>query len=167
MQTAAIIDRLLGEALASLYSDSGDVTLSEACRIAARAEEHARVIGVPVAVSVADREGRQILFHSMANILPASAQLATDKAWTAAAFRMGTDALGQLAAPGQMLFGVEANLGGRVVVFGGGIPFARKGRLCGAIGISGGSVNEDMEIARHALGEAFEQAGPGPKTEKR
>ncbi|MDV7143965.1 heme-binding protein [Tropicimonas sp. TH_r6] len=165
MQTAEIIDRLLSEALDVAREGRGDVTLAEAVGLAARAEARARAMGVPVAISVADRQGRQILFHRMADILPASAQLASDKAWTAAALRMGTHELGQLAQPGGMLFGVQATLGGRVVIFGGGLPIARNGMLCGAIGISGGTVEEDIQIARHALGDRFDEAGAGPKAE--
>lgn len=165
MQTAHLIDRLLGEELARSGRDAARLTLAEARRLAARAEERSRAIGIPVVISVVDAEGQQILFHRMENSLPAAATLAADKAWTAAAFRMGTDALGGLAQTGGMLFGVESTLGGRVVTFGGGFPIQRTGTLCGAIGISGGTVDEDMEIASYALGEEFEQAGLGPKTE--
>lgn len=157
MQTAELIDRLLGDALAT--GAHGPVTLAEALRLAARAEGRAAEIGVPVSVAVVDAEGAELLFHRMAGSLPASAPLARDKAWSAAAFRMSTEALGHQAQPGGMLPGVESSCGGRVVLFGGGVPLLRGGRIAGAIGISGGTVAQDIEIAGHALAGFFEQAG--------
>ncbi|PTW58998.1 uncharacterized protein GlcG (DUF336 family) [Breoghania corrubedonensis] len=136
--------------------------LADAQRLAANAETTARAMGLPVVISVADAQGEQILFHKMEGSLPASATLATDKAWTAAAFRMSTDELGRLAQPGQMLFGVEATHGGRVVVFGGGIPCWRDGTVIGAIGISGGTADEDAAIARYALNDFTDKPGHGP-----
>lgn len=165
MQVTEMIDIALEAALARPRPMPGRLSLAEAGGIARRAEARAREIGVPVAISVVDAEGQQTLFLRMEESLPAATTLATDKAWTAAAFRMGTHALGRAAQPGEVLFGVEATHGGRVVIFGGGLPLARNGVICGAIGISGGSVDEDMDIARHALGEEFEQPGQGPKTE--
>ncbi|MBY6003022.1 heme-binding protein [Salipiger bermudensis] len=157
MQTAELIDRLLGDALAT--GALGPVTLAEALRLAARAEGKAEEIGVPVSVAVVDAEGVELLFHRMAGSLPASARLARDKAWSAAAFRMSTEALGRQAQPGGMLPGVETSCGGRVVLFGGGLPLLRGGRIAGAIGISGGTVAQDIVIAAHALDGFFEQAG--------
>lgn len=160
MQMSDIVDRLLTEALAA---PAGDVTLAEACAIAQRAETRASAMQVPVCISVANSRGEQILFHRMKDALPASATLASDKAWSASAFRMTTAALGRLAEPGGMLAGIGNK--GRVVLFGGGLPLMRRGRVCGAVGISGGSVDEDIEIARQALGDAFDKTGQDPETE--
>jgi uncharacterized protein GlcG (DUF336 family) len=133
------------------------LSLADASAIAACAEACARKVGVPVCISVADADGRQILFHRMEGSLPASSQLATAKAWTAASYRMGSDELGRLAQPGGMLFGVGATGGGQAVLFGGGLPCRAGGAVIGAIGISGGTVDEDMQIARHAL-DGFSEA---------
>ncbi|MDJ0932691.1 heme-binding protein [Breoghania sp.] len=91
--------------------------------------------------------------------MPTSAEIATDKAWTAAAFRMSTHELGQLAQPGQMLFGVESTHGGRVVLFAGGLPCWRDGTVIGAIG---GTADEDAVIARTALNDFSNTQGQGP-----
>jgi uncharacterized protein GlcG (DUF336 family) len=115
---------------------------------------------VPVVVSIVDPSGQQILFHRMENSLPVSSQLATDKAYTAATFRMTTEELGKLAQPGEMLFGVQANIGGRVVIFGGGIPCYRDGVVIGAIGVSGGTAYEDMQIAERALTQFSDKPEP-------
>ena len=136
------------------------LTLREATHLAALAQKEALAIGVPIVVSIADPLGQQILFHRMENSLPASSQLATDKAHTAATFRMTTEELGRLAQPGEMLFGVQANNGGRVVIFGGGIPCRRDGAVIGAIGVSGGTAYQDVQIAERALDLFSEKPEP-------
>jgi len=141
----------------------GGLTLGEAKCLAQLAEQKARAMAVPVVISIADQHGQQILFHRMENALPASAQLASDKAYSAAAFRMETARLGALAQPGQMLFGLQANNDGRVILFGGGIPCKRGGVVIGAIGVSGGSADEDVEIARSALQQFTKNTGLNPE----
>ncbi len=148
--TNLLIERLLNEQIAG---SACDLTMSFAAarQLAEEAEAKAQAMGLPIVIAVADGEGAPILFHRMDGSLPASVEIATNKAWTAAAFRMSTDELGRLAQPGQMLFGVEASHGGRVVLFGGGMPLRREGKVIGAIGISGGTADEDTIIAAHAL----------------
>lgn len=137
------------------------LTFADAQVLAASAEAKARAMGLPVCIAVADAEGGKILFHRMDGSLPASTGLAPAKAWTAAAYRMGTDELGLAAQPGGMLFGA-GHTDARVVLFGGGIPCRVDGVVIGAIGISGGTVDEDMLIARHALNEFFQARGTVP-----
>ncbi len=136
---------------AALAGQGLALALDEAKRLADLAEREARAINLPVVVAIADPEGLPILFHRMEGSLPASVDIAVNKAFTAAAFRMATHALGALAGPGGALQGVEATNGGRVVIFGGGFPLERDGVRLGAIGISGGTVEQDMDIARRAM----------------
>ena len=109
---------------------------------------HAEAMGVPMAVALADAEGDLVHFARMDGVLPASKSIAVDKAYTAAALRMPTDELGRLAQPGETLYGVQHTLGGRAVLFGGGDPLRAAGEVLGALGISGGTVEQDMEICR-------------------
>lgn len=126
-------------------------SLDDARTLAGLAEAKAREIGVPVVFAAVDALGGTVLLNRMDGALPASTDIALNKAFTAAAFRMATHELGQLAQPGQPLYGVQATNQGRVVIFGGGFPFLRGGSPVGAIGVSGGSVEQDMIIAAHAL----------------
>ncbi|MGE4527706.1 MAG: heme-binding protein [Rhodospirillaceae bacterium] len=120
--------------------------LAEACRA------EALTIGVPMAVALADAEGGAQWFARMDGTLPASTELAMSKAYTAAALRMPTHELGLLAQPGAALYGIQNSHGGRIVVFGGGFPLRLDGRVVGALGVSGGTVEEDMRVAAPALG---------------
>jgi len=124
--------------------------------LASIAEDEANQMGVPMAIALTDAEGGLVLFGRMDGALPASTELAVSKAFTAAVLRMPTDELGKLAQPGGVLYGIEQSHHGRIVLLGGGLPVRLGGRVAGAIGISGGSVEQDRVAARAAV-EALEQ----------
>jgi len=69
---------------------------------------------------------------------------------------MTTEALGKISQPGEMCFGIHASNDLRVIIFGGGIPLVRNGRVMGAVGVSGGTVPQDIEVAEAGV-SAFEQ----------
>lgn len=118
-------------------------------RLLARiAEREAATLGVPMAIAMSDADGGLLHFARMDGILPASSDLAVAKAYTAAALRMATDEVGRLAQPGRQLYGIQHTLEGRVVLFGGGIPLTVRGRVVGAVGISGGTVAQDIRVAQ-------------------
>lgn len=112
---------------------------------AARAEADAR--GAMVSVAVVDDGGNLVAFARMDGAEIAGPTLAIDKAYTAVAHRMPTDELAPLTAPGGELFGLQANGGGRYVVFGGGVPLRVDERVVGAVGVSGSTVANDVAIA--------------------
>jgi uncharacterized protein GlcG (DUF336 family) len=130
---------------------SRPLALDDARHLAQAAERRAAEIGVPVVISIADAAGAMLLLHRMDGALPASFDIAINKAYTAAIFRMPTHDLGALAQPGRALNGVQFTNQGRVVIFGGGYPVQRRTAVIGAIGISGGTVEQDMQIATFAL----------------
>jgi uncharacterized protein GlcG (DUF336 family) len=70
---------------------------------------------------------------------------------TARAFDMSTDDLARLAQSGQQGFGINTTNDSRVVIFGGGIPIKRDGAVIGAVGASGGSVEQDIVVAKAAV----------------
>jgi len=118
--------------------------------LAAFSEKRAAEMNLPVAIALADAEGGLVYFGRMDDALPASNAIAIAKAYTAAVFRMSTRKLGELAQPGKMLYGVEHSLNERIVLFGGGLPLQCQNRIVGAVGISGGTVDEDIDVARAA-----------------
>ena len=77
-----------------------------------------------------------------------------DKAFTAVACKLSTQDLGEMAQPEQPLFGINTTNDGRIVIFAGGILLMRGGEVAGAIGVSGGTVDKDQEVAE-AGSEAF------------
>lgn len=111
----------------------------------------ASALGVPVVISVVDAHGIGMLTWRMPEALLVSSTLAPKKAWTAVAMKTATHQLSDAVQPGSALYGLEAQMAGNVVTFGGGFPLWRDGNIIGGLGISGGSVEQDMDIAQAAL----------------
>jgi uncharacterized protein GlcG (DUF336 family) len=116
--------------------------------LANAAEAEASNMGVPMAIAVVDAEGGLQLFTRMDGALPASSEIAVSKAYTAAVLRMPTHEVGALAQPGGILYGIQHTHNGKIILFGGGFPLLLDGEVVGAIGISGGSVDEDIRVAQ-------------------
>ncbi|UCD90827.1 MAG: heme-binding protein, partial [Desulfobacterales bacterium] len=86
-------------------------------------------------------------FARMDETLPASTEIAVSKAYTSAVLRKSTHEVGKLAQPGEPLYGIQHTHDGKIVLFGGGLPLRLNGNVVGAVGISGGTVEEDIQIA--------------------
>ncbi|HKH10045.1 MAG TPA: heme-binding protein [Rubrobacter sp.] len=123
------------------------ITLEEAQRILSAAEQKAREMGQPMNIAVMDAGRNLVAFHRMDGAWVASTDIAIDKAFTSAGRGLTTRKIGEMAQPGQPLFGINTTNGGRIVIFAGGIPLMRDGDVVGAIGVSGGTVDEDHEVA--------------------
>lgn len=128
-----------------------DRMLSKAKIMIEAAEQKALEIGVPMVIAVVDMGGNLVAQHRMDGSLLASISISLDKAYTAVALKMPTNEAAAVAGPGQSLFGLNTTNGGRLVVFGGGFPIAQNGIMVGGIGVSGGSVEEDMAVAKAGL----------------
>ena len=149
----AAVEKALGTATATTPS----YDLATAKAMAEAAEAKATELGVPVVFAAVDAGGNLMLLHRMADSLLGSIDIATNKAFTSAAFKLPTAALAEASAPSGELHGIEVTNAGRVVVFGGGLPVFVDGRLAGGIGVSGGTVAEDVRIVTHALNTVQEQ----------
>ncbi len=139
------------------------ISLADAEAALAAASAQARELGVRVSVAVVDEGGNLKAFARMDGAEVAGPVLAVDKAYTALAHRLPTDELGALAQPGGELYGLQANGGGRSVLFGGGIPVHDGDEVIGAVGISGATVVEDVACARAAIA-ALEGRGDRSQT---
>jgi uncharacterized protein GlcG (DUF336 family) len=124
--------------------------LADARRIIAAAERRASELGIPYNIAVADAGGGLVAHVRMDGAWLGSVDIAINKAWTARAFDMPTDDLAQITQSGEQGFGLNTTNNGKVVIFGGGIPIKRDGVVIGAVGASGGSVEQDVAVARAA-----------------
>jgi uncharacterized protein GlcG (DUF336 family) len=127
------------------------LTLEDARRVIAAGERKAIELKVPYNIAVVDAGGNLVAYVRMDGAWLGSMAIAIDKAWTARAFDMTTEALAQLAQSGQQGFGINTTNDCRVVIFGGGIPITVNDAVIGAVGASGGSVEQDISVARAAL----------------
>ena len=128
------------------------ITLQDARRVIDAAEQQATKIGQPMNIAVADAGGNLVAHVRLDGAWMGSVDISIKKAWTARAFDIETKALAKLAQPGADFFGIHASNDGRVMIFAGGIPLKRDGKVVGAIGVSGGSGKQDHEVAEAGAG---------------
>lgn len=127
-----------------------DVTLDMAKKLIAGVEQRAAQMGVNAVIAVANRGANPVAVHCMDNSYIASYDVAFNKAYTCAALKMSTKQLKELSQPGGELYGIQHTNGGRIVIFGGGIPIVKDGVCIGGLGVSGGSEAQDTELAEFA-----------------
>jgi uncharacterized protein GlcG (DUF336 family) len=123
------------------------VTLSAAQAVVEAARVKAEEIGVPMNIAVVDEGNNLTAFARMDGAWLGSIDIAKNKAYTARAFDMSTKDLAPLCQPNQPLFGIHASNQGQLIIFAGGIPLEAGGKVVGAVGVSGGSVEADHEVA--------------------
>ncbi|GEK91889.1 GlcG/HbpS family heme-binding protein [Alkalibacterium kapii] len=132
-------------------NDIKQVTLETVKKMAQAAEEKAAEMNVPIVFAAVDTGGNQMLMHRMEKALFTSVEIAVNKAFTSAALGIGTDEVAPLVQPGESLYGLQLSNDCKIVPFGGGFPIIVNNEVVGAIGVSGGAVEEDMAIASYAL----------------
>src|ERR1041384_341023 len=123
------------------------ITLADARRIIEAAERKAAEIGQPMNIAGVDAGGNLKAHVRMDNAWIGSVDISINKAWTSRAFDISTKDLAQHSQSGGQFFGIHASNHGRVMVFAGGIPLKQGGKVAGAIGVSGGSGDQDHAVA--------------------
>ena len=123
------------------------VTLEDARRVIAAAEQQATALGQPMNIAVVDGGGHLVAHVRMDGAWLGSIDISINKAFTARAFDLATQELAAEAQPGRQFYGIQGSNGGRVMIFAGGIPLRRDGTVVGAIGASGGSGAQDQTVA--------------------
>ena len=124
-----------------------DITLERARTALEAALRRAEKVGVQMNIAVVDAGANLKAFHRMDGAWLGSIDVAIKKARTARFFDMPTGELGKLSQPGKDLYGIEHSNGG-LITFPGGVPLKDgSGAVVGAIGVSGGTVDQDHEVA--------------------
>jgi uncharacterized protein GlcG (DUF336 family) len=129
-------------------------TLNDAKRIIAAAEKKAVEIGQPMNIAVADEGGNLIAHVRMDGAWLGSIDISMHKAFTSRAFDIATKDLAAHSQSGGQFFGIHASNGGRIMIFAGGIPLLKDGKVVGAVGVSGGSGDQDHAVAEAGV-DAF------------
>ena len=126
------------------------IKLADARKITAAAEKKAAEIGQPMNIAVVDSGGNLIAHERMDGAWIGSVDVSINKAFTARAFDIATDALAPNAQPGQQFYGIDGSNGGRIMIFAGGVPLVVDGEVVGAVGVSGGDGQQDQTVAEAA-----------------
>ena len=138
------------------------VSAALAQRAIGAAREAASGLAVPVCIAVCDQAGHLVAFERMDGAPLMSAQLAQDKAYSVCAFSgLPTDQWWpMLQTEGALLHGIVKT--DRLVIFGGGAPIRSGRHLVGAVGVSGGSEEQDSQIAKAAASSLFRSGSAEP-----
>jgi uncharacterized protein GlcG (DUF336 family) len=123
------------------------ITLKDAKRIIEAAEKKAQEIGQPMNIAVADAGGNLVSHVRMDGAWIGSVDISIKKAYTSRAFDITTKDLATHSQSGGQFFGIHASNDGRIMIFAGGVPLKRDGKVVGAIGVSGGGGDQDHAVA--------------------
>jgi uncharacterized protein GlcG (DUF336 family) len=128
------------------------VSLEDARRVIAAAEKKSREIGQPMNVAVVDEGGNLVAHVRMDGAWIGSIDISQKKAYTSRAFDISTKDLSAHSQSGGQFFGIHASNNGKIMIFAGGIPLKKNGKVVGAIGVSGGSGDQDHAVAEAGAG---------------
>src|ERR1700723_1329731 len=123
------------------------INLETARKVIAAAEKKAAEIGQPMNIAVADAGGNLVAHVRMDGAWLGSIDISIKKAYTSRAFDIATKDLASHSQSGGQFFGIHASNEGRIMIFAGGIPLKRGGKVVGSIGVSGGSGEQDHAVA--------------------
>jgi uncharacterized protein GlcG (DUF336 family) len=130
-----------------MHKEKEMIQLEDARRIIAAAEKKAKEIGQPMNIAVADAGGNLLAHVRMDGAWLGSIDISIKKAYTSRAFDISTKDLAAHSQSGGQFFGIHASNDGKIMIFAGGIPLKRDGKVVGAVGVSGGSGEQDHAVA--------------------
>ncbi|MBB3458052.1 uncharacterized protein GlcG (DUF336 family) [Rhizobium sp. BK313] len=110
----------------------------------------AKAIESPSTICVVDVGGTTVAQARMDGASLSSVELAYNKAYTSVSTRLATGFIATIAQPGGDFYGIANGLGGRAIIFPGGVPIIVDGKVVGAVGASGGNGAQDDDVARAA-----------------
>lgn len=150
------IEQVVKSVLQQMNKSQAHMNLQLATALIEKVEQKAISMRMAIVVAVSDASGRPIAIHCMDGAYMGSFDVALNKTFTSTAFQMSTSKLGELAQPGESLYGIQFTNEGKIVIFGGGEPLYVNGQMVGAIGVSGGSAEQDTALASYGK-EIFEE----------
>lgn len=125
------------------------MTLQLAEKLSAAVKKKAFEMGVNAVVAVTNEAARPVLVECMDGSFIASFDVALKKAYTVVALKMSTIELKPLANPGGSLYGIQFTNDNSIIVFGGGDPLMKGGRIIGGLGVSGGTEEQDTALSAY------------------
>ena len=145
-----VSEKVIQEVLKRI-GQSDKITLAQAKRLIDRVEAYAESEGLKAVIAVCGPDGNPVAVHVMDGAFLVSFDVAVKKAYTSASVKMSTMELSRMVQPGGTFYGLEAMHDGKIVAFGGGVPLKIEGTIVGGLGISGGTGEEDNDVAVYGL----------------
>ncbi len=141
---------ILSACVLGATSYAADITQEQAEVALVAALERAEKQGTRMNIAVVDSGANLKAFTRMDGSFLGSIDVSIKKAKTARYFDMPTGDLGKLTQPGGVIYNIELSNNG-LITFPGGVPLKDKdGKVIGAIGVSGGTIDDDHEVAMAA-----------------
>ncbi len=128
-----------------------DIGTDLALQIVAAARREAERQGHLVSIVVADRAGNPVASARMDGSVLGAYAIAVDKAYSSALWNCRTGEMAEVSLPGNGDWGFDKTIGGRMIVFAGGVSVRKDGVQIGALGISGALSEEDEAVCVAAL----------------
>ena len=120
--------------------------------------KNAKEMGKLCSIAIVDDHGWLVALHRMDGAPIPTAEIARDKAWTAAAFRIPSAEVSQFGDPNVSGYGFNVqNWNERLTTIPGGMPILNEGRLIGAIGVCGETPKEDVTLCQNILKDIFRE----------
>lgn len=148
---AALTNEVIIQEVLKRMGIQGRITLASAKRLIEKIEEEANRQGKKAVIAICGPDGNPIAVHVMDGAFLVSFDVALKKAYTSVAVKMSTMELSKLAQPGGTFYGVDKMDGGKIVIFGGGVPIKVGDTIIGGLGVSGGTGEEDHSLAEYGL----------------
>ena len=124
-----------------------NISLKQAQNVVDAAISKSKELGVKMNIAVVDSGTNLTAFARMNDAWLVSIDIAMKKAKTARYFNMDTGIIGSLSQPGGSLYNIEHSNGG-LITFPGGVPIKNEnGKIIGAVGVSGSTVEDDHAVA--------------------
>ncbi len=151
-----VISKVVENILHEMNAGQIKMTLTIAKALIEKVEQKAGEVGVNAVIAVSDEAGRIVAVHCMDDAYIASYDIAVNKTFTAAGLKMSTAELAKLAQPDGPLYGIQHTNEGKIVIFGGGEPLKVGEKIIGALGVSGGTAEQDTMLAAYGK-EVFKE----------
>lgn len=135
-------------------NEASDIGVDLALTVLSNMRAEAGKMGLALSGCVTDRGGHVVASLRMDGAPLGALPIAADKAYTSALWGMRTSEASEASLPGNGDWGFATTLGGRMIVFAGGVPIFSDGKQVGAFGISGGTSDEDERCALASLAAA-------------
>jgi len=151
------VENEIKKVISEYLCPNDDMTLFAAQKLSQKIREKAAKMGVNPVVAITNKGANPVLVECTNNSYIASYDIALNKAYTSVALKMSTKELSKLAKPEGSLYGIQFTNDGKIVIFGGGEYLTSKdGTIIGGLGVSGGSEEQDTELAKYGK-EVFEK----------
>ncbi|MFV0504631.1 MAG: GlcG/HbpS family heme-binding protein [Lachnospirales bacterium] len=140
---------IIDEVLNKLKTEK--LTLNYATEIIDRGIKKARELNENVTITVVDNSGNIISMQRMDNSILASIDVSYAKAYTAISLESSTEELAKKTQFGEAWYGLQYSYPNKFCMLSGGVPIVKNNTYVGAIGVSGGVLENDIKIATYAL----------------